>query len=111
MNNFLTKITVYYDNDCGFCKLCINYLEKINFLNLITYQPNSNSPKQIDKETTKLAIASIDENSEVYYASEVFEQILSKNILLFPISIIFKIPGFIYISDYIYMKIAKKDIK
>lgn len=107
-NNFLTKLTVYYDNDCGFCKLSIKYLEKINFFTLITYKPNSIIPKQIDKEAVKLAISSIDENSEVYYASEVFEQILSKNILLFPISIIFKIPGFIYISDFIYMKIAKK---
>ena len=52
-------------------------------------------------------MAAVEENKEIYYGADAFEQVFSKVPLFWFIAIIMKIPGAIYVSRFVYKYIAK----
>jgi len=106
-NVYLKKITVYYDQDCGFCTKSVLFLKRFTFNKKIHFLPNTSNSK-LSSEKLKAAIGALDEDGQTYYASEVFEQITSRSSILYPISILFKLPGVIYLSDILYKEIARR---
>ncbi len=52
-----------------------------------------------------------DENGEVYYGADAFEQLSARCTMLLPFAILVKIPGVIYLARYIYGIVARDRIR
>ena len=62
---------------------------------------------RVDINRLNNEMGAIDENSEIYYGADAFEQVFSRIPIFWPIAIIMKIPCMIYISRFFYKIIAK----
>ena len=85
-------------------------MKKFDVFNLINTIPSyqlSKSQKKFNISRLNNEIGAIDENSEIFYGADAFEQVFSKIPIFWPIAIFMKIPFIIYITRYIYKLIAK----
>ncbi len=113
-NIFIRKINLVYDDDCGFCKNSLSFIKKFDFFNRITQTPSYQIKenkfdldiKRLDKE-----MGAVDENSEVFYGADAFEQVFSKVILFWPLAILMKFPLGMFFSRSIYRLIANNRSK
>lgn len=104
------KITLVYDNDCGFCKNSLRIVKKFDWFNRLSLVPscsNNNYTNVLDVNRLNFEMAAVEENKEIYYGADAFEQVFSKVPLFWFIAIIMKIPGAIYVSRFVYKYIAK----
>ena len=59
------------------------------------------------KTRLDLEMGAVDENNEIFYGADAFEQVFSRVPLFWPIAILMKIPGVIYLARLCYKTIAK----
>lgn len=62
-NVFLKKITVYYDQDCGFCTKSVFFIKRFTFNKKIHFLPNASNTKLSSKKL-KAAIGALDEDGQ-----------------------------------------------
>jgi len=113
-NIFFRDINLIYDDDCGFCKKSLRIIKKFDFFNKIKLSPsNKINAKELglNKERLLIEMGGVDENSEVFYGADAFEQVFSRIFLFWPIAIFMKIPFVIYISRAIYKWVAQNRSK
>lgn len=104
------KITLVYDNDCGFCKNSLRIVKKFDWFNRVSLVPscsNNYYTDILDVNRLNFEMGAVEENEEIYYGADAFEQVFSKVPLFWVIAIIMKIPGTIYVSRFVYKYIAK----
>ncbi len=109
-NKLQRKVSVYFDGDCLFCTRVLNRIIGWDLLKLIRLNKMQDIPesnREFDRELLKKAMGLKDENGEIYYGADAFEQIFLRVPLLMPIGIFMQIPGMIYISRFVYRKVAK----
>jgi len=113
-NVLVRKANIYYDGNCKFCIRSLNKVKKFdwfNRLNLIPIMELQENDNDLDIDYLQKEMGLKDENGEIYYGADAFEQIFNRCILLIPISLLMKIPGIIYIARYIYGVIARNRIQ
>ncbi len=113
-NIFYRNINLIYDDDCGFCKRSLRIVKKFDFFNHIKLTPSHKVGKNeygIDNERLMFEMGAIDENKEIYYGADAFEQIFSRVFFFWPIAFLMKIPFGIYFARSIYRLIAKNRSK
>ena len=109
-NILVRKITVYYDGECVFCQRSLQWMSRFDWFRRISYRPISTlTAAQTDIDTGRLqhAMGVQDENREVYYGADGFEQITTRSPALIWFALLMKIPGFIYVARYVYRIIAR----
>jgi len=109
-NTLVRKVTVYYDQNCGFCIKTINLVKKWDWFSRLSFLPISvleGENKNWDHFTLTKAMGAEDENGEQYYGADAFEQIACRCPALYPIALLMKIPGIIYIARVVYSWVAK----
>lgn len=103
------EITLVYDDDCGFCKNSLSVIKKFDWFNRVSLVPSysENYPtNNLDQSRLNDEMAAVEENEEIYYGADAFEQVFSKVPLFWGLAILFKIPGVIYLARFIYKNIA-----
>ncbi len=113
-NALVRKVTVYYDANCGFCQRSLQKINRFDWFRRVTYAPISSLiPGRTAFDTSRLqhAMGVEDENGEIYYGADGFEQISSRCPGLLWFSLIMKIPGCVYLVRWIYSIIAKNRMK
>ena len=109
-NAIVVKIFLIYDDDCGFCKKSLKTVKKLDFFNRINLTPSyaiEKYPNEMKKSRLDLEMGAVDENNEIFYGADAFEQVFSRVPLFWPIAILMKIPGVIYLARLCYKTIAK----
>ena len=108
-NILIRKLTLYYDDDCGFCKKSLSFIKRFDIFNLIQLVPSYKviDSSFIDGSRINIEMGAKDENSEIYYGADAFEQVFSKIPLFWPIAILMKIPFIIYVARFFYKIIAE----
>ena len=110
-NIFLRKITVYYDGSCGFCKKSLSFIKKHDLFDKLNLIPSntlkSNNTIGINTNRLNQEIGARDENGEIYYGSDAFEQIFFRTPVFWIVNLIYKVPGVIFVSRFIYSKVAR----
>jgi len=107
-NSLFRKVTIYYDSQCLFCTRTIFGLKKLDWFNRLKAVPISeNVPDALDRKRLELEMGLKDENGEIYYGADAFEQIASRLPVLYPLAILTKVPGVIFVARYLYLLIAE----
>jgi predicted DCC family thiol-disulfide oxidoreductase YuxK len=113
-NVLVRRATVYYDEECGFCQRSLHWINQFDWFGKMSYKPISAlSAKQTEIDVGRLqhAMGVQDENGEIYYGADGFEQISSRCPALIGFSLLMKIPGCIYVARYVYNIIARNRMK
>jgi predicted DCC family thiol-disulfide oxidoreductase YuxK len=113
-NIFFREINLIYDDDCGFCKRSLRIVKRFDFFNKIVLTPSykiKTNEFGLDNERLLAEMSGVDENSEVYYGADAFEQVFSRIFVFWPIAILMKVPFVIFIARAIYKWIAKNRSK
>lgn len=108
-NIFFREINLIYDDDCGFCKKSLRVVKRFDFFDKIRLTPSykiKTNQFGIDNGRLLDEIGGVDENSEIFYGADAFEQVFSRIFVFWPIAILMKIPFVIYIARSIYKLIA-----
>ena len=85
----------------------MNIFNRTDIFNRITVEPALYAPENyVDRERLKQEMAVVDETGEVYYGADAFEVIFEKIPYFWPLALIYKIPGVIFVARYTYRKIA-----
>jgi len=109
-NIIMRNIEVYYDGNCAFCIKWLSRIKRVDNLNRIHITSSLNQgqiPQEIDQIRLLTEMGAKDENGEIYYGADAFEQVFARIPVLIPIAILLKVPGVILIARYIYKIIAK----
>ncbi|WP_187329337.1 thiol-disulfide oxidoreductase DCC family protein [Halomicronema hongdechloris] len=107
-NSLLRRVTIYYDDQCLFCSRTVFGLKKLDWFHRLETVPISDDvPHSLDMRRLELEMGLKDENGEVYYGADAFEQVASRLPVLYPLAILTKIPGIIFVSRYLYLLIAE----
>jgi len=96
---------VIYDNDCNFCCLVKSFLYSTDFLNCFQWVPLKNSSiYNVDSTLVENSIVLITSNNIKLIEFHACRYIISRNLILFPLSIFLYIP---YISNFFGNKLYK----
>ena len=109
-NILIRELNLIYDDNCGFCKKSLKKVKKFdlfNRINLIPSYATEKYPNEMKKTRLDLEMGAVDENNEIFYGADAFEQVFSRVPLFWPIAILMKIPGVIYLARLCYKTIAK----
>ena len=79
----------------------------IKRINLIPSYSTEKYPNEMKKTRLDLEMGAVDENNEIFYGADAFEQVFSRIPLCWPIAILMKTPGVIYLARLCYKTIAK----
>ncbi len=98
------KATVVYDGDCGFCKRTLSRIAKFDWFGRLSSIPSGDAPDTLglDPERLHSEMGLVDENGEIYYGADAFEQIGARVPLLYPYALMMKLPGFAIIARRVY---------
>ena len=89
---------VIYDSDCSFCCLVKLFLHNTDFLNYFQWIPSKDSSVyNVDSTLIENSIVLITSNNIKLIEFNACKYIISRNIILFPLSIFLYIP---YISNF-----------
>ncbi len=113
-NALVRNVKVYYDDACGFCTRSVASVKRFDWFNRIHPSPISqlrDETQRFDLARLKDAMGLEDENGEIYYGADAFEQIATRCPLLLPFSLFMKIPGAVYPARYVYGIIARNRTK
>jgi len=110
-NAIIRKLDVYYDDKCGFCLRSLVWVRRFDWFKRIRLIPISELPDnetELDINMLRQAMGVREENGEIYYGADGFEQISHRCPLLLPFGLVMKIPGAIYVSRWMYNIVATK---
>jgi predicted DCC family thiol-disulfide oxidoreductase YuxK len=113
-NIVVRKATVYYDAECAFCLGSMNLVRRFDRYARLAYVPISQlhpGNSKFDLPILKSAMGLEDENGEIYYGADAFEQIASRCPTFYGLAAFMKIPGVIYVARHIYGIIARNRMK
>lgn len=106
-----SKITIYYDNGCGFCTKAINYIRVFLIIPLKNIVPASKDKLIFSTMMKKNSWIVIDEKNKKYFKFEAFKKIASASPVLFIFVPIFNLYVINKFGNWLYEKIAKKNSK
>jgi predicted DCC family thiol-disulfide oxidoreductase YuxK len=109
-NALVRRATIFYDGDCGFCKRSMDVVRRYDWgklLTIRTLQSMDAGRSPLDPEVLKSSMGLLDENGEVYYGADAFEQLASRCWSFLPFALLMKVPGAIYIARWVYAWVAR----
>lgn len=105
-------LTIYYDADCGFCTKTMWLLARKLWLpkgvQILQAQSDEHINEEMEKEDSFIVITS---DGLHHYRARALQYIIGTSPIAAWSKIIFKIPGVLALTDYIYKKIAKNRLK
>jgi len=107
-----SKITFIYDSECPLCMKTRVFIENVDLLNRIDFQPAQTAKgrfkelKEIDQIELITHIYSVSKKGKVYKGVDTYIHVLFHTLLFSPIALIISIPGIKHIGKFIYSYIA-----
>lgn len=108
------KAGVYYDDQCSFCIRSLKWVKYFDWFGRIQMLPISQIDlhrPEVDPALVQKAMCLVDENGEVYYGADAFEQIAARCPGLWGWAVLMKIPGVIYFARYVYRIVAENRMR
>ncbi len=101
------RATILYDADCGFCARSIRFVRRFDWFGRLDQRAIVDSGDLgVDQERLEHEMGVVDENGEVYYGADAFGEVFTRCPLLWPLAILWRVPGAIYVARQVYAAIA-----
>jgi predicted DCC family thiol-disulfide oxidoreductase YuxK len=107
-NVLARRATVLYDQDCGLCVRTMRVLARLDVFRRLDLVPLLEADGRADPGLLRQAMGLVDENGEVYYGADAFEQAGARVPLLWPYALLMKVPGLIYPARAVYAVVARR---
>ena len=108
-NVLVRRAEIYYDGDCGFCERSLLWVKRFDWFDRLTIRPSRELAPQgarLDPALLENEVGLQDENGELYYGADAFEQIATRCPVLMPFALLMKVPGAILVARHVYDHVA-----
>lgn len=107
-NALVRPVTVLYDSDCGFCEQSIRRVRALDWFRRIRPRTILESGElPVDQERLRHEMGAVDDAGVVTYGADAFDEVFVRTPLLWPLALLLRVPGVIFVARPVYRAVAK----